>query len=266
MSIIATKSSAHVCSIQPIDIFNYYEIWKAMVDNVDIMIQETLQNTQPNAQNRKILESLQRRHVLFEDVRASFDVEVKSQLLMRGPGDGNSVLVWAQAEFLRKLNVAMKRRNKLVSDSISSISSEEEMPASNLNSTESSESAYKIPNKKRRVSRAANFKALKSRSEYRAEILRLKRDDLRQQRLLRTQPMPLKLSASDLARIAKRRPAIRKREQDIINTKRSIGTMRKIIGNVGANQEKVAELSRSMLRNGIVFVYLFRIIAFKYSF
>lgn len=274
-------------------IYKYYRAWTKMVNNIDYMLKETLKNTSPNEHNKKVLENLHRRQLMFEDVRTKFDVEVKFQLEARGPEAGSAVLEWAKAELLRKLNEAIKFQEsckrldslsvKRVQQSCNNSQSESDQQKHNQFEPESDQqnshsvvpvesecstccdtdiqqssvnmrspngSLYKKPKNKRRKSRKDQQNELKSRLEHRKEFWRKKRDEFRKQRLLHTHPMPLTLSASDRARITKRLSFIKKRAQETINAKSSIGTIRKIIGNVGANQEKVAELSRSMIRNG----------------
>lgn len=241
------------------NIIKYFEQWQLMVENVDKMIKETLDNTLPNAHNKKVLDSLKRRHHLFENVRTKFDSDVKKQLIALGPDAGEAVLAWAQAEFLRKLNQAIKVHLSLGSictnmDTIQTKMHVKQSKADSANKMSDGNGSNISSN------RAASLKDIQYRWEQRQEILRQKREEFRRQRLLHTHPMPTQLSASERARISRRIPALRMREQNIINSQRSIGTIRKLIGNVGANREKVAELSRSMLRKGSFIIFINQII------
>lgn len=246
------------------DIFKYYETWKTMVDNVDTMIKETLATTEPNSTNTEVLESLKRRHLLFESVRSSFDVQFKKNLLAFGSDMGDQILAWAKASFLKKLNAAVQAQaaecksascvssgsNK---NTLQSVVKKDETTNNSLDRMASDEdflTEIQLTNKRR--SRAARFNEVKTRLEARQEVLAKKREELRKQRLSHTNPSPTKLTESDRVRICERLDVIKKREQNIINVKRSYGTIRKLVVNVGGNLDKVAEMSRSMLRKGKV--------------
>lgn len=227
------------------DIFDHYERWKAMVENVDRMIRSTLSFSRVKPHNAKVLECLRRRHELFDHIRAIFDVEVKNQLMEHGAeeGGGNSVLVWAQQEFLKRLNGGVRELMKF-----------DKKGGTNPRSGRCVTTDH--GNHHLGTSGAAARAAMQSRLAYRQQQLLLKRDELRKQRLLYTQPKPVKPSAADRARLWRRIPVIRERAQKILETKRSFGMIRKLVGHVGADHERVADLTRSMMRNGILFYYI----------
>lgn len=298
-----TQSPSGLGLSQPIDIFAYYEQWRDLVDRVERKIEETIHNTEPTDTNGKVFEYWKRRHQMVRNVRDGFDFEVKSQLMVRGPDAGVDILVWAQAEFLRRLNAAMLEKAPVpqgiskmaepmsinamltsvkmsegkssgLNETASQIApqtqtvAERESIVSFGSSSDSSRNHSRLRFPLMRFTthadrRSANLDALKKRWAKRDENLRLKRDELRKQRLTHTNPPPVQLTQSDRERLTKRIRVIKEREQRVVDTMRSFGTIRKLVGNVGAKQEKVAELSRSMLRKGNLLKYVFNILIKK---
>lgn len=112
-------------------------------------------------------------------------------------------------------------------------------------------------NVSRRSLNSSNMEELKKRWARREENLRLKRNELRKERLLYTQPVPIPPTEFDRERLAQRISVIKEREEKMVDTLRSVGTIRKLIASVGAEQQKVAEMSRSMLRKGELLSLMF---------